>query len=87
MISFSGSGWLALLVWVAMVLFSGLVAWMVTLVIGGETPHREEDPHGDSPRQILDQRLVRGEMNRDEYRRLRVLLGLDRSPVSSRGAG
>ena len=85
MMSNCGSSWWVVLMVAGMVLFWGLVAWAVLLLIGGATPHREEANRGDSPRQILDQRLARAEIESDEYSRLRLLLGDERSPVGSGG--
>jgi uncharacterized membrane protein len=49
---------------------------------------RGEDPRGDDARRILDERLARGEIDADEYRRLRDVLtsGEGRSPAGS-GSG
>ncbi len=85
MMSNFGSSWWVVPMVAGMVLFWGLVAWAVLLLIGSRTPHREEVDHGDSPRQILDQRLARAEIESDEYAHLRLLLGDKRSPVSSGG--
>jgi uncharacterized membrane protein len=84
MMSFFGSSWWVVLMWVAMVLFWGLVVWAVILLAGGATAHREEDHNRSDPRQILDQRLARAEIEDDEYSRLRLLVD-DRSPGGSGG--
>lgn len=85
MMSYFGGGWWVVLMWSAMVLFWGLVVWTVLLFVGGVTLHREEDHDRSNPRQILDQRFARGEIENDEYGRLRHLVVEDRSPVGSRG--
>ena len=86
MMSYFGSSWWVVLMWVVMVLFWGLVVWAVLTLVGGVTLHRKEDLDGSGPRQILDQRLARAEIEDDEYSRLRLLVIDDRSPGGS-GAG
>jgi putative membrane protein len=78
--------WQAGLMWVGMILFWGLLIWAVYALVtsatrrrGSDTPGEEH--RGDDARRILDQRLARGEIDTDEYRRLRDALasGEDRS--------
>ena len=85
MMSYFGGSWWVVLMWAAMVLFWGLVVWTVLLLVGGVTLHREEDHDRSNPRQNLDQQFARGEIENDEYSRLRHLVIEDRSPVGSRG--
>jgi putative membrane protein len=82
--------WQAGLMWVGMIAFWGLLIWAVYALVTGanrrrgpETPG-EEQRGGDAQR-ILDQRLARGEIDSDEYRRLRDALasGEGRSPAGS----
>jgi len=80
--------WQAGLMWAGMIAFWGLLIWVVYSLItrsgsqGGQ-PRRYEQP-GDA-RRILDERLARGEIDPEEYRRLREVLdgGAGRSPARS----
>jgi uncharacterized membrane protein len=49
-------------------------------------PGRDPDRQPGSAARILDERLARGEIDAEEYRRLRDLIGSDRSDNPS-GAG
>jgi len=74
--------------WLMMIL---LVALLVTLVVGavllfsrtsltgrsGEPPGTGVPPGHDQARQILDERLARGEIDEDEYLRCRATMGRD----------
>jgi len=86
--------WEVSLMWVGIVAFWGLLIWAVYALVTSTTRRRDpgtlgEGHRGDDARRILDQRLARGEIDTDEYRRLCDALasGDDRSPaggVSSR---
>ena len=83
--------WQAGLVWLAMMAFLALLIWVVyALVTGisrrGREPERGEQRPG-SARRILDERLARGEIDAEEYRRLRETLdgGTGRSPAGTGG--
>ena len=89
-----GSGWAwwqAGLMWVGMIAFWALLIWAVYAVVKSITTRDagQPEPSGGrpaaDPRRILDERLARGEIDTEEYRRLRDLIGSDRSgrPVSS----
>ena len=80
--------WEVALMWVGMIAFWGLLIWAIYALItratrrpGAEAPR--DEPSGDPARRILDERLARGEIDADEYRRLRDVLasGDDRSPA------
>lgn len=82
--------WEVSLMWVGMIAFWGLLIWAIYALVtsanrrpGAETPGEEQ--RGDDAQRILDQRLARGEIDTDEYRRLRGALasGDDRSPAGS----
>ena len=96
MMFWNGGGWPfweVALMWVGMIAFWGLLIWAIYALItsatrrpGAEAPG---DGHGGDPaRRILDERLAHGEIDADEYRRLRDVLasGYDRSPTG-RGSG
>jgi putative membrane protein len=85
--------WQAGLMWVAVIVFLGLLIWAIYALATGATRRpgsraRGEGPPGDDARRILDERLARGEIDTDEYRRLRDALasGEGRSPAGS-GSG
>jgi putative membrane protein len=96
MMFWNGGGWPfweVALMWAGMIAFWGLLIWAAYALItsatrrpGPQTPGEER--HGGDARHILDQRLARGEIDTDEYRRLRNELasGEDRSPAGS-GSG
>jgi putative membrane protein len=93
MMFWNGGGWPfweVALMWVGMIAFWGFLIWAAYALItratrrpGPQTPGEEH--HGDDTRHILDERLARGEIDTDEYRRLRDELasGEDRSPAGS----
>jgi putative membrane protein len=77
--------------WVGMVAFWGLLIWAIYALVTGATRRpspdsRSEDSRGGDARRILDERLARGEIDADEYRRLRDVLasGEASSPAGSR---
>lgn len=76
-------GWL--LGSIAMVAFWGLIIWAVWYVVTGVThrPGERTQAPGDA-KHILDERLARGEIDPDEYRRL---LNLIRDDHVSTGNG
>ena len=82
MMMFWNSGWAwwqAGLMWLAMIAFWALLIWLIyALVTGaigrGRQPERDEERHGDDARRILDERLARGEIDIEEYQRLRDVI-------------
>jgi len=78
--------WQVGLAWVGMLLFWALLIWAVYALITSATrrPPRRDD--GDDPQRILDQRLARGEIDAEEYRRLRDLIA-SRGPHTPAGTG
>lgn len=69
--------WQVALMWVGMVAFWGLIIWAVWALISSSTQKPREDHRGDDARRILDQRLAKGEIDAEEYRRLRELIAHD----------
>ena len=66
--------WQAALMWVGMIAFTGLVIWAIFALVSSTnrrpgTDHQDRDARG-----ILDERLVRGEVDASEYQRLRDLI-------------
>lgn len=67
------SWWAWLPMTVGMVLFWGLLAWLIIrLLSGGGSDRAATEP---PPRQILDARFARGEIGAEEYEHARRLLG------------
>ena len=65
--------------WLAMIAFWILLVWLIyALVTGaigrGRQPGRGEEPGGGDARRILDERLARGEIDLEEYQRLRDVI-------------
>jgi putative membrane protein len=82
--------WEVSLMWVGMIAFWGLLIWAVYALITSATRRTSPGPtdgqqRGDDARRILDERLARGEIDTEEYRRLRDALasGQDRSIAGS----
>jgi len=71
--------WQAGLMWAGMIAFWGLLIWAIYALVTGATRRpgsadQGEKPRGDDAGPILDERLARGEIDADEYRRLRDVL-------------
>ena len=84
--------WQAGLMWLAMIAFVALLIWVVYALITGANGRPRQPAHGqeqggDDARRILDERLARGEIDIEEYRRLRdAIAGRDQSR-SGTGSG
>jgi putative membrane protein len=96
MMFWNGGGWPfweVALMWVGMIAFWGLLIWAAYALITSATRRRGPEPGGgdhrsDDARRILDQRLARGEIDADEYRRLcDVLTSSDDRSLTSGGSG
>jgi putative membrane protein len=86
--------WEVALMWVGMIAVWGLLIWAVfALVISitgrpGRGGPGDRERRGDDVRHILDKRLARGEIDTDEYRRLRDELAAgDARSAASSGTG
>ena len=76
--------WQAALMWVGMVAFWGLIIWAVYAILGGVKQVPQHDHRNDDPVNILDARLARGEIDTEEYARLRgAIEGVGRAPASA----
>ena len=82
--------WQAGLMWGGMIVFWGLVIWGIYAVVNGSTRRPGGGMEsGTDARRILDERLARGEIDTEEYRRLRDVISSDsprtapRAPASS----
>jgi putative membrane protein len=69
--------WEVALMWAGLIVFWGLLIWAVFALVASangrarRAGHGEGDRPGGDVRRILDERLARGEIDMDEYRRLR----------------
>ncbi|MGH2729039.1 MAG: SHOCT domain-containing protein [Actinomycetota bacterium] len=67
------AGWI--LMSVAMVVFWGLILWVVVFVVRAFTvPRSEQTPPGSSAKRILDERFARGEIDQQEFEERRGVL-------------
>ena len=74
--------WQVGLMWVGMVAFWGFLIWAVYALIGNSRRPEDAQRGGDACH-TLDQRLARGEIDAEEYGRLRDLIEHDRAPVDA----
>jgi putative membrane protein len=84
-----GSGlafWEAALTGVGMIVFWGLLIWAVYALFTSNTRRLGQNHHHHDARRILDERLARGEISAEEYRRLRDLIGPDHQAPAGTGA-
>ena len=84
--------WQAGLMWLAMIAFWVLLVWLiyalVTGVIGrGRQPERGEERRDSDARRILDERLDRGEIDIEEYQRLRNVIEARAGDDARAGSG
>jgi putative membrane protein len=95
MFSYGGgwAWWQAGLMWLAMIAFWALFIWAAYVLITGIARRGREPERGErrpgGARRILDERLARGEIDAEEYQRLREVLdgGPGRSPAGPRAGG
>jgi putative membrane protein len=85
----SWAWWQVGLMWLAMIVFWALLTWLVFILVTGavERPKQPggEEQRDDDARRILDERLARGEINIEEYQRLRnVIEGYAGGPTPAR---
>jgi putative membrane protein len=85
--------WQAGLMWLVMIAFWALLIWAVYALVTGITRRPSQVGQGGQQqpgdaRRILDERLARGEIDAEEYQRLRDVLdgGSGRSTAGSGGA-
>jgi uncharacterized membrane protein len=96
----AGSGWPAwavALMWIGMLAFSGVLIWVgYTLMTNGprgshkqrrgdQGTHERRD--GADAREVLGDRLARGEIDGAEYQRLRGLIAAGEAPAGSASRG
>jgi putative membrane protein len=77
--------WVWIPMMLTMIVFWGLIVW---LVFGRWSPVAPEDPpSAPNARAILDARLARGEITRDEYRDLRQVLESEHGAAEAERVG
>jgi putative membrane protein len=77
--------WQAGLMWGGMILFWGLLIWGIYAVVNSSTRRPGSSAEtGIDARHILDERLARGEIDTEEYGRLRDVISSDNSRTSPR---
>ena len=70
----SWAWWQMLLMWIGMLAFWALVIWGIWALVVNATWRPEDERRHHSARQILDERLARGEIDTEEYRRRREVI-------------
>jgi putative membrane protein len=73
--------WQQSLMWVGMIAFWGLLIWGVYALISTANRKPGGNDRGGDARRILNERLARGEIDADEYRRLRGLIDAQHTDV------
>ena len=79
--------WEVGLMWVGMIAFWGLLIWGVYALFTSATRRLGGDEHGPNARRVLDERLARGEIGAEEYRRLRDLITGGHEQLTGSGRG
>lgn len=80
----SWAWWQASVMWVAMIAFWGVVIWLVYYFVVAALRNGHRRDGRDTAGDILDERLAKGEIDVEEYRRLRHELDERRAERSSR---
>jgi putative membrane protein len=76
--------WQAGLWWAGTIVFLGLLVWAIYALVRSTARRPEDRQNGSDAGRILDERLARGEIDAEEYRRLRDVM---RSDHAQRDAG
>ena len=79
--------WEVALMWIGMIAFWGLIIWAVYFLVVSATRRSDRDRGDDGPRRILDQRLAKGEIDAEEYGRVRDLIAHDDRGEVGAGGG
>ena len=89
----NGAQWWAMLIgFLVMIGLWGAIGWAIWYFVTGSTRQPEQSNRPDDAKGILDQRLARREIDAEEYRQLREVIGGEgtrvangHSAVSTRG--
>jgi putative membrane protein len=68
---------------VVMVAFWGAIVWAIWYFVTKDAERPEPGRHPDDAKRILDERLARGEIDAEEYERLRDLMRSDGSRAAN----
>jgi putative membrane protein len=86
MMWYSGDGthwWGWLIGALVMVAFWGVIVWAIWYFVTGVSRQSQTPPRHDEAKRILDERLARGEIDAEEYQRLRELIRSDQGRVTN----
>ncbi|HVX23351.1 MAG TPA: hypothetical protein VHB02_18565 [Acidimicrobiales bacterium] len=90
MLWYGGGGWSFWevgLMWVGMIAFWALIIWAVYALVSTAFHRGSANDRRDDARRILDERLAKGEIDSEEYRRIvDELSGKPRSDTHAGGA-
>jgi len=78
--------WQAGLMWIGMIAFGCLLIWGIYALISSATRGPDRTGRDGDALSILSERLARGQIDADEYRRLRDVISSD-SPRTPAGSG
>jgi putative membrane protein len=78
--------WQAGVMWGGMIVFWGLLIWGIYALISNSTRWSGRKEDGADARRILDERLARGDIDAEEYQRLRDVMSSD-SPRTRASSG
>jgi putative membrane protein len=80
------AAWQVALMWVGMVVVLSLVVWAFYALVTGDERRPGRENRDDDARRILDQRLAKGGIDAQEYRRLGDLIAHDDAAPAGTGA-
>ena len=78
-----GHWWWMLMGVVVMVAFWGAIVWAIWYFVTNDAKKPEQGGRPDDAKRILDERLARGEIDADEYSRLREVMRSDGTSVAN----
>ena len=78
--------WQAGVMWTGMIAFWGLLSWVTYVMIRSANRRPGSNKHAGEARRILDERLARGQIDAEEYRRFRDMISSD-SPGANVSSG
>jgi putative membrane protein len=78
-----GHWWWMLMGVVVMVAFWGAIVWAIWYFVTNDAKEPEQGSRPDDAKRILDERLARGEIDADEYARLREVMRSDGTSVAN----
>lgn len=79
--------WQVALMWIAMIAFWALLVWLVYYLVTGAIRDSRRGDEAGSAKRILDERLARGEIDVEEYGRLRAAMTANHRATAHVGSG